>query len=146
MENNLNNKEFEQFVRQNADQYRMYPSEKVWEGTYSSLRNRKRRFVLFGLILLALSVTTVTWIMVSTPSVQKFTSTGTKTNINPSIQDKNQSDFEIINSSIQTNEYSNAEIYTLKNTRQKPTSTFIDPFDFSVTNNSAVTEAIEADN
>ena len=119
MENNLNNREFEQFVKQNADQYRMYPSEKVWEGIYSSLRNRRRRFVLFGLILLALSVTTATWIMVSTPPVQKITSTVTKTNINPSIQDKNKSLSEIINPSIQTNEYSNSQLYRLKNIQQK---------------------------
>ena len=32
MENKFNNRDFEQFVKQNADEYRMFPSEKVWSG------------------------------------------------------------------------------------------------------------------
>ena len=49
MENN-NNRDFEQFVKQNADQYRMFPSEKVWNGIHNSLHTR-RRWYGFGLTL-----------------------------------------------------------------------------------------------
>ena len=42
MESNFNNRDFEQFVKQNADQYRMFPSEKVWKGVNSVLHTRKK--------------------------------------------------------------------------------------------------------
>ncbi len=62
-----NNKDFEQFLKQNANQYRMYPSEKVWKGIYYAIHGR-RRWIGFGLALLALTVVSVTWIMLSSPS------------------------------------------------------------------------------
>jgi hypothetical protein len=39
MERNFNN-EFERFLKENADQHRMYPSAKVWSGIYNSLHTR----------------------------------------------------------------------------------------------------------
>ena len=42
MESNFNNRDFEQFVKQNADQYRMFPSEKVWKGIHNTLHTRRR--------------------------------------------------------------------------------------------------------
>ncbi len=44
MENRINNRDFEQFVKQNADQYRMFPSENVWEGIHDRLHKRRRWF------------------------------------------------------------------------------------------------------
>ena len=70
MEKNFDNKEFEQFLKQNADQYRMYPSEKVWNGIYSSLHSRKR-WLGIGLILLFLAAATVTMVMNYSPSATK---------------------------------------------------------------------------
>lgn len=71
MENNFNNREFEQYVKRNADQYRMIPSEKVWKGINSSLHTRKRWYG-FGLaLLLLLTGGSVTWVMVSYPVSQK---------------------------------------------------------------------------
>jgi hypothetical protein len=64
MENNFNNREFEQFVKQNADQYRMFPSEKVWKGIHHTLHTRRRWYGL-GLILLLLTSVSVTWVMMS---------------------------------------------------------------------------------
>jgi len=66
MESNFNN-EFEEYVKRNADQYRMIPSEKVWKGINRSLHSR-RRWYGFGLALLLLLTTgSVTWVMVSNP-------------------------------------------------------------------------------
>ena len=67
MESNFNNKDFEQFVKQNADQYRMFPSEKVWKGIHNALHTRRRWFGI-GLTLLLLTTGTVTWVMVTSPS------------------------------------------------------------------------------
>jgi hypothetical protein len=64
MQSNFNNREFEQFVKQNADQYRMFPSEKVWKGIHSTLHTRRRWYGI-GLSLLLLTCGTVTWVMLS---------------------------------------------------------------------------------
>ncbi len=62
MENKFNNRDFEQFLQKNADQYRMYPSEKVWKGIHHNLHTRHRWYGL-GLALLLFTAGTVTWIM-----------------------------------------------------------------------------------
>jgi hypothetical protein len=68
MESNYRNRDFEQYVKQNADQYRMFPSEKVWKNIHGTLHTR-RKWYGFGLALLLLStVSAVTWVMVSNPA------------------------------------------------------------------------------
>lgn len=67
MESNFNNKDFEHFVKQNADQYRMFPSEKVWEGIHNTLHTRRRWYGI-GLTLLLLTTGIVTWVMLLSPS------------------------------------------------------------------------------
>jgi hypothetical protein len=51
MERNFYNDDFEQFLKQKADQYKMYSSDRVWNNIYSSLHNR-RKWLSFGLLLL----------------------------------------------------------------------------------------------
>jgi hypothetical protein len=68
MENNFDNRDFEQFVKQNADQYRMFPSEKVWKNIHHTLHTRRRWYGL-GLTVLLLTSGIVTWVMLS-PSVR----------------------------------------------------------------------------
>jgi len=63
MESNLNNRDFERFLKQNADQYRMIPSERVWQGISDTLHDRRRRWLGFGLALLFLTASLVTWVM-----------------------------------------------------------------------------------
>ena len=70
MENRFNNRDFEQFVKQNADQYRMFPSEKVWEGIHKTLHTRRRWFG-FGLTLLLLTTGVVTWVMLANSGKSK---------------------------------------------------------------------------
>ena len=64
MENRFNNNDFEQFVKQNADQYRMFPSDKVWKGIHHNLHTRRRWYGI-GLGLLILTTGVVTWVMLS---------------------------------------------------------------------------------
>jgi hypothetical protein len=71
MENRFNNnRDFEQFVKQNADQYRMFPSEKVWNGIHNSLHTRRRWYGI-GLGLLILTTGVVTWVMLNTTGKNK---------------------------------------------------------------------------
>ena len=58
MERNFQN-EFERFLKENADQYRLYPSAKVWNGIYASLHTRRKWFGL-GIILLLITGSLVT--------------------------------------------------------------------------------------
>jgi hypothetical protein len=67
MESNFRNSDFEQYIKENADQYRMFPSEKIWKNINSTLHTR-RKWYGFGLsLLLLLTGTAVTWVMVSYP-------------------------------------------------------------------------------
>jgi hypothetical protein len=51
MQRGLYNEDLEQLIKQKADQYKMYPSDKVWKGVYRSLHTRRKwywfSFVLF---------------------------------------------------------------------------------------------------
>ena len=54
MERNFYNDEFEEFLKQKADQNKMYPSDRVWNNVYGSLHNRRRWFAI-GLVLLLIT-------------------------------------------------------------------------------------------
>lgn len=55
MKRDLHNVDFEHLIKTSADQYRMYPSEKVWKGINSNLRPRSRWYGLGFLLLLVSS-------------------------------------------------------------------------------------------
>ena len=54
MERKSTNENFEHFLRQNAEEFRIHPSLKVWDGISENLRKRKRKFY-FGLSVLLIS-------------------------------------------------------------------------------------------
>jgi len=51
MERRFNNEGFEKLLRDNANQYRMYPSEKVWESVHSALHTRRKWYIISALVL-----------------------------------------------------------------------------------------------
>ncbi|MER3499600.1 MAG: hypothetical protein C4308_13705, partial [Chitinophagaceae bacterium] len=51
--------DFEKFLKESADQYRLYPTAKVWKGIHAALYSR-RRWVGLGILLLLLTGTGVT--------------------------------------------------------------------------------------
>ena len=65
MERHFKN-EFERFLKENADQYRMYPSAKVWNGVYNALHTRRKWFGL-GIILLLVTGSLVTVLVTRSP-------------------------------------------------------------------------------
>lgn len=68
MESNYNNRDFEQFVKQNADQYRMFPSDKVWVGIDKALHTRRRWYGWGLAFLLLLTGAGVALVMLTTPA------------------------------------------------------------------------------
>jgi len=54
-ESNLYSDEFEQLLREKTEQYKMYPSEKVWKGIHGSLHT-KRRWFISGMFLLVTGI------------------------------------------------------------------------------------------
>lgn len=71
MERNFRNSDFERFVQKNADQYRMFPSEKVWNNVHKALHKRRRWYGLGLAFLLVLTGTAVMMVMRSYPIVKK---------------------------------------------------------------------------
>ena len=81
MERQFNNGDFEKLLRDNANQYRMYPSEKVWEGIHSSLHTRRRWYGLTAVIMFLLTGSIVS-IIVYNDNPGKNNSAELKTNSN----------------------------------------------------------------
>ena len=80
MESNFRNKDFEQYIKDNADQYRMFPSEKVWKGINNTLHTRRKWYGAGLAFLLLLTGTAVTWVMVSYPVSKDQSSSVVKNN------------------------------------------------------------------
>ncbi len=53
MERDFYNEEFEDLIREKTDQYKMYPSDKVWKQIHGSLHTRKRRYVVGMSVLIS---------------------------------------------------------------------------------------------
>jgi hypothetical protein len=71
MERQFNNGDFEKLLRENANQYRMYPSEKVWDGVHSALHTRRRWYGFTVLILLLISGSVTSYFVFSNSNATK---------------------------------------------------------------------------
>jgi hypothetical protein len=71
MERDFYTDEFEDLIKQKADQYRMYPSDKVWKGIKRSLHSNKRRYWFgFALLITGLSYYGIDQLIFSEPGRQ----------------------------------------------------------------------------
>ncbi|MEI9946794.1 MAG: hypothetical protein WDN26_21555 [Chitinophagaceae bacterium] len=71
MESNFRNSDFEEYVKQNADQHRMFPSEKVWKNVHNALHTKRKWYGMGLAALLLLTGTAVTLVMISYPVSKK---------------------------------------------------------------------------
>ncbi len=72
MEKWFNHNEFEDYLKEKAEQYKMYPSDKVWKGIDKSLRSY-RKWYWTGFILLLSSISYVAITELIAPSSKKTT-------------------------------------------------------------------------
>jgi hypothetical protein len=73
MERDFYTDEFEDLIKEKSDQYRMYPSDKVWKGIKRSLHSHKKRYWFgFALLLTGLSYYGIDQLIFSEP--EKHTS------------------------------------------------------------------------
>lgn len=70
MERGFYNEDIEELLKEKADQYKMYPSDKVWKGIHRSLHSN-RKWYWFSLILFLGAVGYYTFIEFITPSTSK---------------------------------------------------------------------------
>jgi hypothetical protein len=77
MDGKMNDKEFERFLKENADNHRLYPSDQVWNTIHAKLHTRKR-WLAAGLSLLFLTGLTVTVVMLMNPGGTRSTSLATQ--------------------------------------------------------------------
>jgi hypothetical protein len=79
MERNNKDVNFEDFIKKTADQYRMYPSEDVWNGVHKTLHPRKKWFG-FGLSLLLVGSGLSVMLLVNTKktNLKEITDSGEK--------------------------------------------------------------------
>jgi hypothetical protein len=61
MEGKNNDREFEQFLKDNADNHRLYPSDEIWNKIHARLHPNKR-WPLTALLLLAFTTGSITWL------------------------------------------------------------------------------------
>jgi hypothetical protein len=99
MESNFSNRDFEQHIKENADQYRMFPSDKVWKGVHNALHTRRKWYGLGLGLLLLLTGGAVTWVMTIYPASKRPNET---TELNTSIGEKKAVEQSIVTSPAQT--------------------------------------------
>jgi hypothetical protein len=113
MERRFNDSDFEKLLKENADQYRMYPSEKVWKGVHSALHRRHKWYGISAFTLLLLTTAGLTFFgLYDTPAKPtiaetKKTITETKTQIQSSgflIADNNNQTANTIENGISNTE------------------------------------------
>ena len=85
MDRNKGHKEFEHFIKENADVHRLYPSEGVWTRIHHRLHNRRRRIVAFLLLLPLLTATG--WFLLQEPADSNYNKviTSKKKVVSPSL-------------------------------------------------------------
>ncbi len=71
MDGKNNDREFEQFLKENADNHRLYPADSVWESIHARL-HPKKRWPLTALLLLAFTTGSITWFGPGERSIESF--------------------------------------------------------------------------
>jgi len=77
MDGKNNDREFEQFLKENADNHRLYPADSVWENIHARL-HPKKRWPLTAILLLAFTTGSITWFGYGERSIESVRSASTR--------------------------------------------------------------------
>jgi len=72
-----NDREFEQFLKENADNHRLYPADSVWVNIQARL-HPKKRWPLTAILLLAFTTGSITWFGYGERSIESVRSASTR--------------------------------------------------------------------
>lgn len=72
-----NDREFEQFLKENADNHRLYPADSVWVNIQARL-HPKKRWPLTAILLLAFTTCSITWFGYGERSIESVRSASTR--------------------------------------------------------------------
>jgi hypothetical protein len=72
MDRQFNKQDFEKLLRENANQYRMYPTEKVWNGVHAALHTRRKWYRISALALLLFSATSISLLVLNYSTDKKI--------------------------------------------------------------------------
>lgn len=106
MERGFYNDDFEQLIRQKADQYKMFPSESVWKGIYRSLHTRRKWYGL-GLLFFLAGIGYLASLQLMTPSAPA-----------KKIQQHNPASQQSVNSALISSNTINGPVAVASNTDQ----------------------------
>jgi len=136
MEKNYNTDNFEQFLRETTDDFRMYPSRRVWHSLYNDL-HPGRKWPSFAVLLLL--ITSIIYIGVSNP-----TETGiSKTKTIPSAKKSTSSSIAKVSSSSIKN---NSQTADVKNGSTAAPLVIFDSRSLAASNNISLIETEELKN
>lgn len=122
--NNYNNDEFERQLKEKTDQFKMYPSDKVWNEVHNSLHTRRRTFV-FGMSFLIGSILFLAGIQLISPS-HSVHSKSITTKINTPAKSAETADLPGFNANGFTSEQlNNAGDHRILDVNQNVTASFI---------------------
>ena len=83
MERGFYQEDLEQLLKQKADQYKMYPSDRVWKGVYRSLHTR-RKWYWFSFVLFLTAISYYAIVDLISPSANKAVARNTASSSAPS--------------------------------------------------------------
>ena len=77
MDGKNNDRDFVQFLKENADNHRLYPADSVWENIHARL-HPKKRWPLTAILLLAFTTGSITWFGYGERSIESVRSASTR--------------------------------------------------------------------
>jgi hypothetical protein len=84
MERSFYNEDFEELLKQKADQYKMYPSDKVWKGINNSLHSRRKWYWIgFALLFTSMGYYGIQTLLTPSKAIDKNTSSGQQSSADP---------------------------------------------------------------
>lgn len=134
MERSFYNEDFEELLKQKADQYKMYPSDKVWKGINNSLHSRRKWYWIgFALLFSSMGYYGIQTLLSPSKAINTNNASGQQKAADASSNQNNVKDQQPATTSALLVPFpvrnDKASVSAVKENRQKPDGPFIIPAD-----------------